>query len=59
MELWTISELMHFTRDELCRLSTEIEHVLPRHEPGTVERLHALSTLENIRRVMAIRGFHF
>ena len=29
MLLWTISELMHLTRNELCELAGHIEHVLP------------------------------
>ncbi|MGW1425761.1 hypothetical protein ACWAT4_37165 [Bradyrhizobium manausense] len=59
MPLLTVSELMHLTRDELCRLAAQIEQGLPGSEPGTVERLNALTSLENIRRVMTIRGFHF
>lgn len=59
MPLWTISELMHRTRDELCDLAAELEQGLAQHESGTVERLNALTSLENIRRVMNWRGFHF
>lgn len=57
MRLWTISELMHLTRDELCSLACKIERGLPRCEAGTVERLNAQTSLENIRRVMTARGF--
>jgi hypothetical protein len=59
MPLWTISELMHLTRDALCKLTGKIEQGLPEFEAGTVERSNALVSLENIRRVMTIRGFHF
>ncbi len=52
---WTISELMHLTRDELCDLVGRIEGILPESELGTVARLNALTSLENIRRVMAWR----
>lgn len=30
MQLWTINELMHLTRDELCDLAGRIEGALPR-----------------------------
>ncbi|WP_316228187.1 MULTISPECIES: hypothetical protein [unclassified Bradyrhizobium] len=56
---WTLSELMNLTRDELCRLAAEIERGLAEFEPGTVERLDALVSLDNIRRVMSMRHFHF
>ena len=59
MALWTISELMHLTRDELCKLASEIAHVLPQCEPGTVARLNALASLENIRRVMVWQQLPF
>jgi hypothetical protein len=32
MVLWTISELMHLTRDELCNLATTIERSMPHFE---------------------------
>jgi hypothetical protein len=59
MTLWTISELMHLTRDELCNLAAKIEQSLPEFEAGTVKRLDALTSLDNIRRVMACRGLHY
>ena len=59
MSFWTISELMHLTRDELCDLAARIKQSLPEVEAGTVERLNALVTLDNIRRVMLDRGLHF
>jgi hypothetical protein len=57
--LWTITELMHLTRDELCDLAAGIEQILPDLEAGTVERLNAITSLDNIRRVMVLRGLHF
>ena len=57
--LWTISELMHMTRDELCKLAGRIEHALPDLEAGTAERLDAITSLDNIRRVMTGRGLHY
>ena len=59
MQIWTIDELMHLTRDELCQLAGEIEQGLRGLEAGTVARLNALTTLDNIRRVMTRRGLHF
>ena len=55
MQLWTISELMHLTRDELCELAGRIESALPGFEAGTVGRLNALTS---IRRVMVLRSLH-
>ena len=34
MPLWTIGELMHLTRDELCNLVATIEQSLPEFEAG-------------------------
>lgn len=59
MRLWTITELMHLTRDELCGLAGEIAIMLPEWEAGSVERLNALTSLDNIRRVMVLRGLHY
>ena len=58
MTLWTISELMHLTRDELCDLATRIEDALLEFEAGSVERLNALTSLNNIRRVKVLRDLH-
>jgi len=58
MALWTIGELMHLTRDELCNLGGRIEHALSNLEAGSDERINALTSLDNIRRVMARRGLH-
>jgi hypothetical protein len=57
--LWTITELMHLTRDELCDLAGRIEHALSDLESGSVERLNAVTSLDNIRRVMVLRGLHY
>ena len=36
MPLWTIAELMHMTRNELCDLAEQIAFKLPDLEAGTV-----------------------
>ncbi|WKA29786.1 hypothetical protein [Bradyrhizobium roseum] len=59
MQPCTIDELMHLTRDELCDLAGRIESVLPGFEAGTVGRLNAPTSLDNIRRAMVQRGLHF
>jgi hypothetical protein len=59
MPFLTISELMHLTRDELCNLAASIERSLPEFEAGTIERLDALTSLSNIRRVMVLRDLHY
>ncbi|MGY4473998.1 hypothetical protein ACVILL_001412 [Bradyrhizobium sp. USDA 3364] len=56
MQLWTINELMHLTRDELCDLAGRVEGSFSVFEPGTVARLNALTSLDNIRCVMLRRG---
>jgi hypothetical protein len=55
MKLWTVTELMHLTCLELCHLAARISEALPGFESGTVDRLNALTSLINIRRVMALR----
>jgi hypothetical protein len=59
MALWTITELMHLTRDELCDLAGRFEHTLCELEAGSVERFKALTSLDNIRRGMVLRGYHY
>ena len=59
MKLWTISELMHLTRDELCNLAATIEQSLAEFEAGTIERSDALTNLDNVRRVMVRRDLHY
>jgi hypothetical protein len=55
---WTITELMHLTRDELCDLASRIANMLPDLEAGSIERSDALTSLDNIRRVMVLRDLH-
>lgn len=55
---WTVTELMHLTRDELCNLAERIEAILPELEVGSLERLSALTSLYNIRWVMVSRDLH-
>ena len=56
--LWTINELMHLTRDELCDLAERISLTLPELDDGTLARSNALTSLDNIRRVMILRDLH-
>jgi hypothetical protein len=58
MSLWTVAELMHMTRDELCDFAARISHKLPELEAGAVARTNALASLNNIRRVMVLRDLH-
>jgi hypothetical protein len=55
---WTITELMHLTRNELCDLADRIAAMLPELEAGSLRRLSALTGLDNIRRVMLRRDLH-
>jgi hypothetical protein len=59
MLLWTVAELMYLTRNELCDLAERIEQALPDLDAGSTLRHYALTTLENIRRVMALRRLRF
>ena len=56
--LWTIGELMHLTRDELRNLAARISLALPELDADTVARSNALTSLDNIRRVMILRDLH-
>ncbi len=58
MLYWTIAELMHMTRNELCDLAEQIALKLPELEAGTVARHDALTSLDNIRKVMRFRDPH-
>jgi hypothetical protein len=49
---------MHLTHDELCDLSRRTELGLAEFAAGTVERIDALTTLSNIRRVTVLRGLY-
>lgn len=59
MDILTISELMHLTRDELCDLSQRIERCLAEIEPRRFDRSNVLTSLNNIRRAMLLRGLYF
>ena len=52
---WSLTDLMCLTGWELCVLTSRIADLLRDLEAGSVERHHALTTLENIRRVLALR----
>jgi hypothetical protein len=55
MKLWSLTDLMHLTRQELCELACQVEACLPHWESGSVERHNALVSLRNIRRMLALR----
>jgi len=55
MLFWTIAELMYLTRNELCDFADHIEHLLPDLEAGSVPRHYALTSLDNIRKVIRLR----
>ena len=55
MQNLTINQLMRLTRIELCALEAQIRTALPNYPEGTVERQNALTTLRNIRFVLARR----
>jgi hypothetical protein len=53
----TIDELMRLTRIELCDLARRIGNELPTFPAGSPERAGALTSLRNIRFVLARRNF--
>jgi hypothetical protein len=55
MEPWNLTDLMHLTSNELCALACRVTHSLRQFEAGSLERHYALTTLENIRRALALR----
>lgn len=55
---WSLN-LMHLTRDELCDLVGRIEGARSCFAPVTTDRLNALTSLGNIRRVMVSRDLHY
>ena len=59
MAIFTITDLAHLTRQELCDLAKRIEQTLTVLEAGSLDRTQALVSLETIRRTMHRRGFHF
>jgi len=57
MRAYTLTELMNLTRNELFALHQQIADALALLPEGSTERLSALDTLRNIRRVLARREF--
>jgi hypothetical protein len=55
MRVLTLTELMRLTRIELCALLTRITNELPDLPEGSPEHDNALTTLRNIRFVLARR----
>jgi hypothetical protein len=58
MTLWTFTELMQMTRQELFELDHTLRAMLKRLKPGTAARTDPLASLENIRRVLVQRDLH-
>ncbi len=57
MRVLTINELMRLTRIELCNLAQRITNELPAFPEDSPEYANALTTLRNIRFVLARRDF--
>lgn len=57
MRVRTINELLRLTRIELCDLATRITNELPKFTAGSLERTSALTSLRNIRFVLARRDY--
>jgi hypothetical protein len=57
MRVLTINELLRLTRIELCDLVNRITTELPTFPDSSPERANALTTLRNIRYVLARRDF--
>jgi len=57
MRVLTINELLRLTHIELCDLATRIANELPTFPEGSPERTSALTSLRNIRLVLARRDF--
>ena len=57
MRAYTLTELMNLTRNELFALHRKITDALAVLPVGSPERLTALATLRDIRRVLARRQF--
>jgi hypothetical protein len=55
MKEWSLADLMHLTRQELCELACQIGACLPEWESGSVKRHNGLVSLRNIRRMLALR----
>ena len=57
MRVLTINELLRLTRIELCDLAQRITNELPTFPEGSPEHANALTSLRNIRYVLARRDF--
>jgi hypothetical protein len=57
MRVLTINELLRLTRIELSGLAQRITNELPTFPDGSPERTSALTSLRNIRYVLARRDF--
>jgi hypothetical protein len=57
MRVLTINELMRLTRIELCDLVNRITAELPKFPDHSPERANALTSLRNIRYVLARRDY--
>jgi hypothetical protein len=57
MRVLTINELLRLTRIELCDLARRVTNELPKYPEGSPERANALTSLRNIRYVLARRDF--
>jgi len=57
MRAYNLTELMKLTRAELFALHRQITGALALLPDGSPERITALATLRNIRRVLARREF--
>jgi hypothetical protein len=58
MTIWTFSESMQMTREELFDLDRTLRAMLWRIRPGTVARTNTLASFENIRRILVQRDLH-
>ena len=57
MRVLTINELLRLTRTELCDLAQRITNELATFAKGSPEQFNALTTLRNIRHVLARRDY--
>jgi hypothetical protein len=57
MRVLTINELLRLTRIELCDLAQQITSKLPTFSDGSPERENAITSLRNIRLVLARRDY--
>ena len=57
MRVLTINELLRLTRTELCNLAAKIANELPMLPDGSPERANAVTSLRNVRFVLARRDY--